>query len=254
MGYIQESFFGKRNIVWFSCGVASTVTAKMAIEKYGIGNVNVVYCDMRKNEHPDNDRFLKDVESWLGIKIEIIGSKTFSKVEDVFGKFNYMSGVHGARCTVEMKKVPRFNYQFPDDNHMLGLCADEKHRIDRFNEDNFDMYLDWLLLDNGVTKQDCLRIVAESGIELPAMYKLGFKNNNCIGCVKAQSPSYWNLVRMNFPAIFDERASQSRVIGCKLVKYKGERIFLDQLPADSREHIDEDISCGIQCSTQGQSD
>ena len=246
---IQSSFFGNRNIVWFSCGVASATTAKLAVEKYGIENVNIVYCDMRKDEHPDNDRFLHDVERWLGKEIEIIKSPHFDSVDEVFDKTNYMSGVGGARCTVEMKKVPRFNYQYPDDTHMLGLCADEQRRIDQFNRDNFDMRLDWILLDRGMTKADCKKFVADAGIELPAMYQLGFANNNCIGCVKAQSPKYWNMVRTNFPDRFERRAEQSRRIGCKLVRLHGERIFLDELPATTTEEIIEDISCGIQCGT-----
>lgn len=244
---IQGSFFGSRNIVWFSCGVASATTAKLAIEKYGAGNVNVVYCDMRKDEHPDNDRFLLDVQSWIGQQIEIIGNPKFSSIDDVFDGATYMSGVGGAECTVQMKKIPRFNYQFPDDLHMLGLCADEKRRIDRFSEANFDMRLDWILLDRGMTKEDCKRFVADAGIELPAMYELGFANNNCIGCVKATSPKYWNMIRAHFPESFKRRAAQSRRIGCKLVRLHGERIYLDELPATENEVVVEDISCGIQC-------
>jgi hypothetical protein len=64
---------------------------------------------------------------------------------------------------------------------------------------------------------------------LPLIYSLGYPNANCIGCVKSQSPTYWNLVRKTFPDVFEERAIQSRRIGCKLVKLKGKRIYLDEL-------------------------
>lgn len=81
------------------------------------------------------------------------------------------------------------------------------------------------------------------------MYQLGFKNNNCIGCVKASSPKYWNSVRVLFPDVFEKRSKISREIGCKLVRYKGVQIFLDELPNDSTEDVIEDISCGLLCSS-----
>ena len=54
--------------VWFSCGAASAVAAKLTIENYD--DVRVIYNPVI-NEHPDNLRFLKDVEKWIGQKIEL---------------------------------------------------------------------------------------------------------------------------------------------------------------------------------------
>lgn len=49
-----------RTLVWFSCGAASAVAAKLAVQKYGAA-CEVVYCDTLSTEHPDNGRFLTDV-------------------------------------------------------------------------------------------------------------------------------------------------------------------------------------------------
>ena len=65
-----------RVVAWFSCGAASAVAAKMALEKYGPG-VEVVYCDTSRNEHPDNARFMADVERWLGVKVTRLASDKF---------------------------------------------------------------------------------------------------------------------------------------------------------------------------------
>lgn len=54
-----------RVVVWFSCGAASAVASKLAIEKYGHENVCVAYCDMTLDEDPDNVRFRADVARWL---------------------------------------------------------------------------------------------------------------------------------------------------------------------------------------------
>lgn len=221
--------------------------AKLALERYGSA-VEVVYCDTSKDEHIDNARFSADVERWLGIKIKSLSGR-FKSVDDVFAYHRYMSGIAGAKCTVEMKKKPRFDYQRIDDLQMFGLASDEMTRIRNFVANNPELNLEWPLVDAGLTRQDCHGIMANAGIAPPMMYRLGFKNNNCIGCVKAQSPAYWNLVRRHFPEKFKERADRSRELGCKLVRLKGVRILLDELPSDSEEQIKEDLTCGPQCSS-----
>ena len=80
------------------------------------------------------------------------------------------------------------------------------------------------------------------------MYSLGFKNNNCIGCVKATSAKYWDMVRRHFPEVFQRRAKQSRDIGVRLVRYHGVRMFLDELPDPITDKTpEEDIECGPIC-------
>lgn len=243
----QPELFGKdpsRLLVWFSCGAASAVALKLVSGC----NPIAVYCDLSKDEHPDNERFLRDVEEWTGIKVMKIRSAKYSSIEEVFDAKQYMSGPQGAPCTVAMKKVPRFAFQRPDDIHVFGLSADEHRRIEKFEADNHDLNLAWPLRDAGMTKADCLSMVREAGIDLPIKYRKGYANNNCDGCVKATSPDYWNLVRKTTPEVFVRRCEQSRRLGVKLVRYKGQRIFLDELPLDADEHIQEDLSCGPQCA------
>lgn len=240
-----------RIVCWFSCGAASAVAAHQALQNLPEGaEIEVAYCDTSRDEHPDNERFLSDVERWLDRPITRLKS-TYESVEDVFDKHRYMAGINGARCTVEMKKKPRFAYQRPDDIHVFGFTADEPGRITRFNEGNPELETWFPLAESNTTKEDCYRILRDAGIEIPAMYQLGYRNNNCIGCVKATSARYWNMVRRDFPDVFDRRAAQSRDIGVKLTRVRGERVFLDELPADYLAEPLEDISCGPDCGIQG---
>jgi len=241
-----------RTVVWFSCGAASACAAKIALQKYP--DACIVYCNTMKTEHADNARFFDDVEKWLGVPIMVIESDKYRTVDDVFEKTHYMAGIKGARCTTEMKKIPRFNFQLPDDLHIFGLCADELKRIKLFEENNPELRLEWILRDADITKDDCYQLLKDAGIALPIMYSLGFKNNNCIACVKATSPKYWDRVRRYFPEIFIRRCEQSRSLGVRLVRYHGERIFLDELPNPvvykkrfKKESEDEDIECGPVC-------
>jgi len=106
-----------------------------------------------------------------------------------------------------------------------------------------------VLIDLKITKKECFDILQDNKIELPRIYKLGYPNANCIGCVKATSSTYWNLVREKHPEIFTERAEQSRRIGAKLVNYKGKRLFLDELSPDAKGRSIKNLNfeCGIFC-------
>jgi len=237
-----------RVVVWFSCGAASACAAKLAVQKYS--NVVVAYCNTLASEHPDNLRFLREVEQWIGLPITIISSEKFGSIEDVFSKARYMSGPFGAPCTREMKKIPRYNFQLPGDLHVFGLTGNEGRRRALFEKENADIDIEFTLGD--LTKQDCFDMLAAAGIKIPVMYGLGFKNNNCIGCVKSTSPDYWNRVREHFPETFEARAKQSREIGCRLVQiYRKKRIFLDELPAGYvGGKPEEDIECGVICVSE----
>lgn len=238
-----------RVIAWFSCGAASAVAARYALNLYP-DTAEVVYCDTMATEHPDNARFLRDVEEWLGVSVTRLTSDRYTDVDDVFERTRYMAGVQGARCTTEMKKIPRFAFQQADDIHVFGFTADERRRIERFEANNPDLLTEFVLADAGVTKDNCFQILSDALIPLPEMYSLGYKNNNCLGCVKATSALYWNMTRRDFPEVFERRARQSRELGVRLTRVRGERVFLDELPEDyiPAEPL-EDISCGPDCNT-----
>jgi hypothetical protein len=80
------------------------------------------------------------------------------------------------------------------------------------------------------------------------MYGLGFHNNNCIPCVKAQSPSYWALVRKEFPAEFNRMVELSRRLNVRLCKIKGERRFIDEIPLDQPTTNPITPACDFLCS------
>jgi hypothetical protein len=211
--------------------------------------VNLVYCDVMSTEHPDNERFLAECERWLKCKVQRIRSERFSSIDDVFERTRYMAGISGARCTAEMKKKPRFAFQQAGDVHIFGMVAEEVKRIENLEHSNPELIFDWILRDRHVSKAQCLQTIEEAGIRLPTMYSLGFKNNNCIGCVKATSIAYWIKIRRHFPEAFERRARQSRELNVRLTRLHGKRIFIDEIPPDAVEEreVEENISCGPEC-------
>ena len=249
---MKDGIRDKTIVVWFSCGAASAVAAKKTIELYASEyNIRVVNNPV-KEEHEDNQRFLKDVEKWLGIEIEVCVNPKFpdASCETVWDKRKYMSGVYGAPCTLELKKNAR-KYWEANNKHdflVLGFTSEEEKRAKRFKQTERTNLLT-PLIDLELSKKDCFDIIMDAGLELPEIYKLGYPNANCIGCVKSASVTYWNHVRVQHPEVFKKRAEMSREVGCRLIKYKGERIFLDELDpnAKGRNMKNLQFECGIFC-------
>jgi hypothetical protein len=96
----------KTIVVWFSCGAASTVAAKKTIELYGNSHSIRVVNNPIKEEDSDNQRFLKDVEAWLGVEIEYALHPDYpnASCNEVWAKRRFMSGPYGAPCTMILKK------------------------------------------------------------------------------------------------------------------------------------------------------
>jgi hypothetical protein len=243
-----------RLLVWFSDGAASAVAAKLAIQEQVWRRVEVVKCDTTVSEHPDNERFRADVERWIGQRVILLRSENYADIDDVFQRTRYMAGKDGARCTTELKKRVRQRYERRGDVHVFGYTADEAKRVRDFDANNPELSCWWPLVERGIGKAECYQILLDAGIALPAMYAAGFEHNNCLGCVKASSPAYWNRTRRLFPEVFARRAAQSRDLGARLVRVAGERIFLDELdPTAGAGESDGNIECGPFCVVPEQS-
>ena len=231
----------ERTLAWFSCGDASAVACALALKANPATVVARIYLP---TEHPDNDRFAADCARWYGKEIVTLQDPEGRSTWDVWEKRRYIAGIAGAPCTGELKKAVRFGFQRVDDIHVFGYTAEEVHRADRFRNENPEINVIFPLIENQLSKADCHAIVRAAGIELPAMYRLGFDNNNCIGCPKGGA-GYWNMIRKHFPEQFQRMAELSRRLGARLIRQRGERIFLDELLPETGKQKDE---VAIECS------
>lgn len=222
-----------RVVVWVSAGAASAIAARLALRSYDPARVVLAYCQTGA-EHDDNERFLADLERWLDKPVERLQSDRYATVWDVWEKRRYLAGIEGALCTVEMKVMPRLEFQRPTDIHVFGYTADkaDRDRAARLKENYPELTIDTPLITEGLDKAAVLALVEGAGIKLPVLYGLGFQNNNCIPCVKATSPNYWALVRKTFPAKFERMATLARSLDVRLCRIKGVRSFIDEIPAD----------------------
>jgi len=233
----------KRIVCWFSCGAASAVATKIAIaENAGKLPLIIAYTEVIE-EHPDNKRFLTDCEKWFGQEIIILGNDKYKRsIYETF-KTSAMNIKGSAPCTQRLKKQVRIKFELPTDRQVFGYTAEEQTRLDRFIDANNDVDIWTPLIDKGLGKEDCLAMLKNADIALPEMYRLGYHNNNCIGCVKG-GMGYWNKIKVDFPEHFDRMAKLERFKSQSVLKDR----YLDELkPTDGNYPQEQNIECSIFC-------
>lgn len=246
----------QRIVAWFSCGGPSTVSAKLALVSGHRRRMDVVVARIDTgSEHPDQERYHAEAEGWLNHEIVTLRAEDFADTWEVWDRRRYLVGTQGAPCTVELKRKVRYAFQRPDDLHVFGYTTEEKHRLDRFHESEPGLDIWCPLIDRDLTRGDCLAMIERAGIDLPAMYRLGFRNNNCIGCPKG-GIGYWNHVRRHFPETFDRMALLERDIGHAVLSEEvteGSRaktpVWLDELDPDRGDVLTEEPhDCSLICA------
>ena len=233
-------------ICWWSGGVTSTVAIKKAIEKYK--DVQIYFCETGQH-HPDNERFKEDCEKWYGQKIHVLTNAKWKNVDAVL-KHGYINGPNGAYCTKLLKKDVRIALEKITvfDGQVFGFEFEKRQikRAERFTEQYPDSKALFPLIEEKLNKKECMEILLKAGIELPAMYRLGYSNANCMGCVKG-GMGYWNKIRQDFPEIFERTAKREREAGHSCIK----GTFLDELdPTKGRHESIELPECGIYCEVE----
>jgi 3'-phosphoadenosine 5'-phosphosulfate sulfotransferase (PAPS reductase)/FAD synthetase len=237
-------------ICWFSAGVSSAVACKLAIEE--IDEVLYIHID---DQHDDTLRFVKDVEAWIGKPITILQCdhcKTVREAcfeEKLTGKGSkFIAGPWGAKCTGILKKHVRETWERENADkypfrYVWGFDAGEAKRIERVIETQPEFTHLFPLADHKMHKEELHQVLKASGIKRPAMYDLGYHNNNCVGCVKG-GMGYWNKIRKDFPEVFADRAAMEREVGASCMN----GTYLDELnPEAGRDQKPIVEECGILC-------
>ena len=229
-------------VSYFSAGVSSSVATKLAIDQ--IDRIFYTHID---DQHPDTMRFVKDCEKWFGKPVEIWQSPYFKTVDEVCRWKQFLKNRNqGAPCTAKLKRDVRKQFEYEQGENLCivwGMdCqeADRAKKIEKYMPEQKHLFP---LIDQKITKEEAHRIMTASGIKRPAMYDLGYHNNNCIGCIKG-GMGYWNKIRIDFPDVFANRAKLERDIGFPITQ----GVFLDELDPTRGRH-DPPITgdCGILC-------
>ena len=227
-------------VSWFSAGVSSAVATKLIVN-----DIDHVFYIHVEDQHPDTMRFVKDIEHWLGKQIEIMQSP-YRSVENACRAASYLNGVAGAACTRLLKRRVREEWEMDIDEHLTyiwGYDAQEQDRADKIIDHYPQHSHRFPLIEKGISKTEAHEILNASGIKRPAMYELGYNNNNCIGCLKG-GQGYFNHIRKDFADVFEKRAKLERLIGASCIN----GTFLDELDPSVGRHTKPIVDdCGILC-------
>ena len=236
-----------RRVVQFSCGATSAVAAKLTLVRHPTAAVVNAFI---QEEHEDNRRFLADVERWVGRTFTVLRDEKYgASAYEVLRRSRYTKGMYGAPCSRALKRYLLDRWCRPDDIPVIGFTAEEQDRADDFLDDHGGVG-EFPLIEAGLDKAACLALVERAGIRLPVMYLMGYNNANCIGCVKGGA-GYWNKVRVDFPAHFEEMCRIEEGIGPSAYLMRdratGKRFPLRQLPPDAGRHDTTVPDCGFAC-------
>lgn len=265
----------------FSCGAASAVASKLMVSEWRAGTPErigafgirttemteaewgpdlVIVNAFIQEEHADNRRFLEDVALWLGVGgipfpiLVLRDEKYDASTIQVFKKRRFMKNRFMAPCSHHLKREVLAKIAKPGDINCIGYTDDarERERAERLEDLFPNERFRFPLIEQGLKKADCLAMVERAGILLPMMYRLGYQNANCIGCVKG-GEGYWNKIRRDFPERFVQISNVQESIGPGAYLFRnretGVRYGLKDLPADRGRYQDEpEISCGFLCA------
>ncbi len=231
-------------ISWFSAGVSSAVATWLVRDQLD----KIIYTHI-DDQHPDTMRFVKDCEAWFGKPVEILQSPYRTVAAAVkAGGSKFVNGPTGAICTRLLKRRVRKEWEcahtwFNTFRYVWGMDCDETARCERLRETMRDAEHLFPLVEKGITKEEAHGILKRAGVKRPAMYDLGYRNNNCVGCVKG-GKGYWNRIRVDFPQVFAARAAMEREIGGTCIN----GTWLDELdPAAGRDDGPVVEECGAMC-------
>lgn len=210
-------------ICWWSGGITSAVACKLAIEFWGKDRCRIIMIDTQ-NEDDDTYRFKKDCSFWYDLKIESITGigEEYKSIQDVWIKYKSLNVANGAICSTTLKRGVREKWQ--KDNLFTKQVFGFEFGKKEFNRalamllNHPDSKPVFPLLMMGYNKQDCIKIVEDAGIKIPAAYERGYKNNNCAktGCVQG-GIGYWQKIQREEPNKFDAMADMEH----KLTELKG---------------------------------
>lgn len=196
-------------VMSLSGGVASAVAADRAIQRYGRDVVRLRFADTSW-EDEDLYRFLGDLQIRWGGQLECYrdGRTPLEVAEDR----QIIPNSQIAPCSSVLKSQPFMEWDrgsLKPLTVLLGLDWRELHRVERMQAKyapmaDEGMFVDFPLLWKPYEFRPYVEVVESWGIEMPRLYRYGFKHNNCGGrCVK-QGIREWLRLRDVFPDRFAE--------------------------------------------------
>ncbi len=189
----------ERHIVSISGGKDSTALAIFLRKQEPDLDVEYVFCDTGE-ELPETYAYLEKLETYLGKPIVYL--KPNKSWEEYLESFSgYLPSALNRWCTVQLKIVP-FEKYVGDDPVVsyIGIRADEDR--EGYVSTKTNIRPRYPFKEYGITKDDVMRILDESGLGLPAYYEWRTRSG-CFFCF-FQRRKEWLGLKERHPDLFEK--------------------------------------------------
>ncbi len=193
-------------VLSFGGGVNSVALAILLAKRGWQGTL--VFADTGA-EWPETYEYLDSFLPWLarrGLKFVVVGAEYRSNrykvsLPEAIEKYKMIPLARARWCTTEYKIRPiqRWCRSTGVDfsQMMLGIAADESHR----QPDKIRPLVDW-----GITRDDCARVIVEAGLPVPP-------KSGC-WCCPFQRRSQWRFLYERYPELFQRAMALEKTVGC----------------------------------------
>jgi len=190
-----------RHICLISGGKDSTALAIYMRDNYAEIDMEYVFCDTQK-ELPETYEFITRIEAYLGKEIVRLCAddqdRGFDHYLKIYGGF--LPSPNMRWCTKNLKIKPLEEYIGDAPARMyVGLRADEHREGYISTKDNIEPVFPFK--EDGIVKDDVLRILDESGVGLPDYYRWRTRSG-CYFCF-FQRKSEWAGLLEEHPDLFE---------------------------------------------------
>jgi 3'-phosphoadenosine 5'-phosphosulfate sulfotransferase (PAPS reductase)/FAD synthetase len=186
-----------RHVLGLSGGKDSTALALYMHKK--VPDMEYFFCDTHK-ELEETYEYLDRIKARLGIKITYLSAERgFDHWLDVYS--GYLPSPQVRWCTKQLKIIPFENFVGDDEViSYVGIRADEDRDGYKSTKPNIKPVFPFK--EDGLVKEDILRILEESGIGLPDYYRWRSRSG-CFFCF-FQRKYEWVQLAKEHPKLFDE--------------------------------------------------
>lgn len=194
-----------RHILSLSGGKDSTALAIYMRDR--VPEMEYVFLDTGK-ELPETYAYLEKLEAFLGRAIVRLNSdRSFDHWLLIYR--GVLPDARARWCTRKLKLEPFERYVGDDPCvNYVGIRADEAHRKGYISTKP-NIVTRFPFIEDGITKEDVIRILEESGLGLPEYYRWRSRSG-CFFCFFQQKIE-WLGLRENHPDLFEQAAAYEKV-------------------------------------------
>lgn len=205
MVFDKSSEQNVRHILSLSGGKDSTALAIYLRDR--IQNLEYVFCDTEK-ELPETYDYLKKLEVYLGNPIMYLKHDGRGFDELLQARREFLPSPQVRWCT-ELLKIKPYEKYLGDDlcYSYIGIRADESHRKGYISTKP-NIIPKYPFIENGINKDDVIRILDESGLGLPDYYKWRSRSG-CYFCFFQQKHEWVGLLE-NHSKLFELASNYER--------------------------------------------